>query len=152
MYVFTEMDADTAREIDSWSYPEPYDFYDLDADPADRALFLDSSTWPDRYFAVRAADTADLVGFVCFEDTDERGFEIGIGMAPERTGHGDGIRFVEAALAFAQGRFDTTAFTLAVATFNERAIRVYERVGFEKIDEFEQETNGGVYPFVRMSL
>ncbi|PRY83598.1 hypothetical protein CLV38_10321 [Alkalibacterium olivapovliticus] len=40
--------------------------------------------------------------------------------------------------------------TLAVVTFNERAIKVYERVGFEKKDSFKMNTNGAVYEFLFM--
>lgn len=41
-----------AQTIDQWRYPEPYHFYNLEQDPADRAEFLDAANWPGRYFAV----------------------------------------------------------------------------------------------------
>jgi ribosomal-protein-alanine N-acetyltransferase len=37
-----------------------------------------------------------------------------------------------------------------VAEFNERARKVYERVGFVTTRSFEEETNGGTYPFLEM--
>ena len=41
---------------------------------------------------------------------------------------------------------------LSVAAFNERAIRVYEGVGFEITRRYAQPTNGGIYDFVSMEL
>jgi ribosomal-protein-alanine N-acetyltransferase len=151
MYRFSPMTAAVADRIDGWSYPEPYDFYDLDSDPADRAAFLDPETWPDRTYAVHDADDASLVGFVSFTPEGDS-VEVGLGMAPERTGEGAGTGFVTAAIAFAQGKFDPAELTLGVAAFNERAIRVYEAVGFERMGTYEQETNGGVHEFVGMRL
>jgi ribosomal-protein-alanine N-acetyltransferase len=37
-----------------------------------------------------------------------------------------------------------------VATFNERAIKVYEGVGFVRGRTYCHETNGGVYEFLEM--
>jgi ribosomal-protein-alanine N-acetyltransferase len=161
MYVFSPMTAAVADTIDGWSYPPPYDFYDLAADPADREAFLDPDSWPDRTYAVReAGGDRTLVGFVSFtpgaETTDgdagTESVEIGLGMAPDRTGAGEGAQFVTAGVAFAQGKFDPAELTLGVAAFNERAIRVYEAVGFEECGRFDQETNGDVYEFVGMRL
>lgn len=141
----------------------PSDFSGLDPDPGERAVFLAPSNWPNTDSAVNAAEDDALVSFVYFEETDATGAPgSGLGMAPNRTGNGEGERFVEAALAFAQGRFggastDTrpetrrpSALTPAVAAFNERATRVYEHVGFEEVDRYEQETNGDTYEFVAM--
>jgi [ribosomal protein S18]-alanine N-acetyltransferase len=41
-----------------------------------------------------------------------------------------GLAYLQAGLAFATQRFTPRRFRLSVATFNERAIRVYERAGF----------------------
>jgi len=39
---------------------------------------------------------------------------------------------------------------LAVADFNKRAIKLYEKLGFETSETYLQETNGGQYSFVKM--
>ena len=87
-----------------------------------------------------------LAGFYTFDPGDDT-VALGLGMAPDRTGAGDGEAFVRRALAVARDRYAVSCVRLAVATFNERARRVYERCGFECAGTTREETNGGVYEF-----
>jgi ribosomal-protein-alanine N-acetyltransferase len=41
---------------------------------------------------------------------------------------------------------------LDVALFNERAIKVYKKVGFRELDKVSKTTNGGVFEFFRMIM
>jgi ribosomal-protein-alanine N-acetyltransferase len=137
-----------AAAIAAWQYEPPYSFYDWTADADDLALLLDGATREGRFFSVVDGDGA-LVGFFEFrvEATD---VVVGLGLRPELTGRGLGQRFVEAGLDFARGRFAPARFRLSVATCNERAIRVYERCGFQPERTFDHPTNGGVHPFLEM--
>ena len=54
-------------------------------------------------------------------------------------------------MEFARERFAPERFTLAVATFNERAIKVYERAGFARDRVYMHSTNDGEWEFVEMS-
>jgi ribosomal-protein-alanine N-acetyltransferase len=76
--------------------------------------------------------------------------QIGLGLHPERTGQGLGGAFLEAGLDFARSRFQPAQFVLSVATFNRRAITVYERAGFTAVRVFMHSTNGGDWEFVEM--
>ncbi len=76
--------------------------------------------------------------------------EIGLGLLPGRTRRGLGLSFVESGVAFAAERFEVTSFTLAVAAFNQTAISVYCRAGFDVVDQYSHETNCGT--FVRAHL
>jgi ribosomal-protein-alanine N-acetyltransferase len=148
MFEFVPMTPAHAAAVDGWHYDPPFDFYDLRADPEDRAAFLDPRGW-DHTRAVLEGDS--LVGFVQFDPKPGAGaVEVGLGMAPGETGRGRGRAFVEAGLEYARERYDPGTFELSVAAFNERAITVYERCGFERVGTETVETNGGEYVFVRM--
>lgn len=144
-YEFSPITVDDVDAIVSWHYDPPYDFYDMESDPEDLALFTNPTNWADKYAVFDS--TGERVGFFSFELDDGDGtLEIGLGMHPELTGQGHGQSFVEAGLEFAAETYDPEVFSLTVATFNERAISVYADVGFER-----QETNGGEYEFLRMT-
>ena len=147
-YLFRQMDDADANEVASWRYEPPYDFYDSTADPADLAELLDPERRRDVYFSV-LDDENRIVGFFQFEKKDET-VDIGLGLRPDLTGRGLGAKFVLSGLEFARRRFAPERFSLSVATFNERAIGVYERVGFRRGEVFTHETNGGEYEFLSM--
>ena len=72
-------------------------------------------------------------------------------MRPDLTGQGLGLEYLLAGLEFAEERFSPGRFTLSVATFNERAILVYERAGFRRGTVYTHHTNGGDYLFLSMA-
>ena len=61
------------------------------------------------------------------------------------------FRSLLAGLEFARRRFSPGSLTPSVATFNERAILVYERVGFRRNNVYKHNTNGGEYLFLSMT-
>ena len=148
-YRFHQMDDTDANKIAGWRYDTPYDFYDWDADPEDLAEVQDAEQRRDVYFSVRDKK-GQLVGFFQFEQKDEV-VDVGLGLRPDLTGKGLGLEFMLEGLEFARRRFDPEGFSLSVATFNERAIQVYERAGFRRGEVFTHHTNGGDHPFLSMT-
>lgn len=107
-------------ELEGWAYEPPYDFYDGRGEPIQD---------PERFFA--AFDEAgSLVGHYYFEPHGDV-LVYGLGLRPNLTGSGRGLEFFRAGLEFGRERFRPERIVLAVAAFNERAIKVYERAGFE---------------------
>jgi ribosomal-protein-alanine N-acetyltransferase len=147
-YLFRQMDGADAREVSGWRYEPPYGFYDAAADPDDLAELLDPERRRGVYFSVLDAENG-LVGFFQFEKAD-RTVDVGLGLRPGLTGMGLGEEFVLSGLAFARERYAPERFTLSVATFNRRAIGVYERAGFRRGEVYLHETNGGEHEFLRM--
>jgi len=147
---FRQMTAPDARAIATWHYPVPYDFYDWDRDADDLAELLDPRSWQQWYYA--ALDTTGaLVGFLSLREADGT-VEIGLGLRPDLTGNGHGLAFMLACLDYARARYTPVCFRLAVATFNVRAIRVYERAGFAPGRVYQHVTNGGRHEFMEMIL
>lgn len=107
------------RERNAWRYEPPYDFYDGDGVPVKN---------PELFFAARDDDSS-LVGFYFFEPRDDALF-YGFGMRPDLTGRGLGEQFVLAGLEFARALHGRRRVVLDVAAFNERAYRLYRRLGF----------------------
>jgi [ribosomal protein S18]-alanine N-acetyltransferase len=143
------MSQPDAVAISEWHYDPPYSFYDSNADSDDEALLLDAERRKGRYFSVFDDEDA-LVGFFEFHVKDGD-VVVGLGLRPDLTGRGLGLEFVETGLAFARKRFGKRGFRLSVASFNTRAIKVYERAGFTTTRAFDHETNGGVFPFLEMT-
>jgi [ribosomal protein S18]-alanine N-acetyltransferase len=106
-------------EVMSWQYEPPYEFYSGDGRPPNN---------PERFFSVHGAD-GELVGFYYLEERGDALF-YGLGLRPDLTGRGLGVEFVDAGLRFASALYGERRVILDVASFNERARRVYERAGF----------------------
>jgi ribosomal-protein-alanine N-acetyltransferase len=93
-----------------------------------------------------------LFGFYLMTSSGDA-MEFGVGMKPDLVGHGSGFGFVRACLDHARDECGVSGLIdLCVASFNERAIHTYERIGFKKIREYLQETNGSEFPFIAMRL
>ena len=147
-YLFHQMDDTDADKISDWRYEPPYDFYDWDADPQDLAELQDPTKQRDVYFSVRD-NKGQLVGFFQFEQKGDV-LDVGLGLRPDLTGEGRGLEFLLSGLEFAKKRFRPVCFTLSVATFNDRAISVYERAGFQRVEVYLHQTNGGEHEFLCM--
>jgi [ribosomal protein S18]-alanine N-acetyltransferase len=141
-----------AEEVVGWAYPGIYAFYDYAADPDDLAEILDSDRRAGLYFGVRVADHG-LIGFVQTWPVGEDGsVEIGLGLRPECAGRGLGLPFVRLLCEWLSDRVRLRPMTIAlrVATFNARAITVYERAGFHAFETEQFTRNGATVQFLRM--
>jgi ribosomal-protein-alanine N-acetyltransferase len=147
---FTQLSQKDAEAIAEWRYPEPFSFYNWTADPDDLRELLDPSLRGKAYWAVKD-DAGDLVGHFSFKPKDERTIEIGLGLRSDLTGRGLGASFLAAGLDFAGERFAPERFVLSVATFNERAIKVYERAGFARARVYMHFTAGREWEFLEMT-
>ena len=138
----TEADA---RAILGWRYPGIYAVYN--ANPARLDAGIASLIDPaNAYFAIFDADGV-LCGFCCFgaearvpggEYAEPPALDVGLGMRPDLTGGGRGLDFFRAVLAEGARQYAPLRFRLTVATFNERARRVYERAGFRPVKTFRR--------------
>lgn len=144
---FQPMDEASAREIHSWCYEPPYDVYNAAPDESETFMrsLLDSAY---AYHAI-TDEQGELVGYCCFGadarvpggDYDTDTLNIGLGLRPDLTGQGRGLAFFEAILDFARRTFGPQALRVTVAAFSQRAMRVYEKAGFERMQTFRSESD-----------
>ncbi len=157
------MNAEDARIVLAWRYDGIYAAYNMLSDEINDTGGLEEML--DRrspYYAVRN-EQGELVGFFCVGSsamvwdsepgiyTDNSTVTIGLGLRPDMTGKGLGQEFVNACLAFAQQKFTPEYFRLFVYTWNERAISIYERAGFQRMRVFIQSNMYGKNEFLEMS-
>lgn len=158
-FTFTLMEEADVRAIRGWRYEGDYAVYNWGADGDDPSEMLARRS---PYYAARD-ERGELVGYFCFGTAaaimgddepgvygEDRSVLVGLGLRPDLTGKGQGLAFVQAGLAFGKERFAPTAFRLFVMTFNQRAIRVYERAGFQRVGVVMQPGLRGERPFLEM--
>jgi RimJ/RimL family protein N-acetyltransferase len=158
-FIFSPMNEAEARTIKTWRYEGPYSVYNID-DPNDLAELLDQRS---PYYAVRN-EQDELIGFFVFGTSAQVGdvdipglysenntITVGLGMRPDLTGKGLGFALVNAGLDFAREQFKPDHFRLFVLTFNKRAIRVYERAGFQHVRVLVQHNIHSEHEFLGMS-
>lgn len=127
-----------AQQIVGWRYEPPYDFYNLTQTTSVLSELLDGT-----YYMVGADD--DLRGFFCtglsarVPGGDYRSpktmVDIGLGLRPDLTGKGLGRDFVLDVIE--QVSIPPIAgVRLTVAAFNQRALHLYDALGFTRRSRF----------------
>lgn len=137
-YLLRTLNEADAKQICAWRYAPPYDFYNIDASSIRELLD------PDHHCIAVDDRAGRLAGFFTFGASarvrgatraglyQEPALDIGLGMRPDLTGHGQGLTFLNTGLLHAREQFRPERFRLVVAAFNSRAIQVYERASFER--------------------
>lgn len=133
-----------AIEVLCWKYEKPYDYYN---NVLTSGAILELVSY--RYYVVLDGDRK-IIGYFCIgkparvpnENFNKAYIEdcvdIGIGMKPELTGKGFGTIFFQKVLEFVEEMYEKD-IRLTVATFNKRAIRLYEKFHFKKKSHFEKD-------------
>jgi ribosomal-protein-alanine N-acetyltransferase len=150
-YIFAPMNQEYANAlVSNWHYDDVYSFYDMAADEDDLRIFMDTNNWRDKIKAVLNEDD-ELVGWASFY-TENDEFWLSLGLRPDLTGQGLGEEFVLECTRYAisQYKFTKPTIKLAVALFNQRAIKVYQRAGFLETSRTIRDTHVGQVDFIEM--
>jgi ribosomal-protein-alanine N-acetyltransferase len=130
-FSFRPLGLRDALAASRWRYPGEYAMYNLDLASLLVATLLRGvfgALAGVSYYAV-ATDDDPLVGVFSLTHRGDD-VEIGVGLRPDLNGRGLGLPYLLDGLALARKRYHPHTFSLHVATFNRRAIAVYERAGF----------------------
>ncbi|MDL4842119.1 GNAT family N-acetyltransferase [Aquibacillus rhizosphaerae] len=148
-YEFRVLTQEQAEDIAfNWHYDGDYSFYDLEADKEDLDEFLNPEERGSSTFAVIKEN--ELVAFFSISEVTDRTCDIGLGMRPDLTGKGNGMKFLGSSINFIKTEYNPEKITLSVATFNLRAIKLYRKVGFKDVETFLQYTNNSTFEFLKM--
>ena len=148
MFSIVAIKEEHARDILTWQYPLPYDFYNPPQDGRD-AFYVYQFLRPEFAFHAILDETGNFIGFCSFGidgqvtggDYSRQALDIGLGMRPNYTGHGYGARFFKTIEHFAVRKFDPESVRLTVATFNRRAMRLYRSFGYQDLSQFTDASN-----------
>ncbi len=156
-FVVKPMNAYYARSIAHWKYEGEYAFYNMEYSEA-----LIRELMNGQYVAA-TGENDELAGFYCYGSPAQilsglhagvydhsTAIDIGLGMRPDLTGKGIGADFVRAGIHYARDNFYGDQIRLAVAVFNKRAIRAYEKAGFMRGKTFFSEIDGRQMEFMIM--
>lgn len=135
--------ADFVREILSWRYDPPYDFYNFVIAPEDIDKEIAYFLAPENRFRQVMRDGVPIAGFslgldgqVPGGDYSAKALDIGLGIRPDLTGQGFGGDVVRAIVDFAIKLDAPPALRVTIAAFNERAQRVWQKAGFREVSRF----------------
>jgi GNAT superfamily N-acetyltransferase len=141
-----------ARAIAGWRYDPPYDIYNVRPGDAKGTVqvYLDPEY---AYHAILAAE-GELVAYCCFGvdaqvpggDYHAPALDVGLGVRPDLTGQGQGGLYVQAVLEYARCAYSPPAFRVTIAEFNKRALRVWAKAGFQRVQRFGRKQDG--WPFL----
>jgi len=159
-FTFTLMNEAAALEIMAWHYEAPYTIYNSENDDEFNVEGMLDPRTP--YYAA-SNEQHEIIGYFCFGTSaipwnnppglympGDPALAIGLGLRPDQTGKGHGLAYVEAGLDFARQTFQPASFLLYVFPWNERAIRVYERVGFQRVRVLPVSNDFGEVEFLEM--
>ena len=144
------MTEDEKYVIADWRYTGDYALYNTRPYEEDRKKGVGFAH--PGFIGFSFYDRDALIGFTCLYEED-REIMIGIGVAPEYCGRGDGREMLETTCGLSETMFPGKPLYLEVRTWNARAVRCYEKAGFV-IDgkPFTQRTGLGEGTFYRMML
>lgn len=138
------MREEHGRDVCMWNYPPPYDLYHWD--PWEWMVARGEEFGDPRIREAQFRSVLDESGELC-------GFaqffpmvgvtRLGLGLRPDLCGKGSGTAFVRSIVSEAKRSAPGNEIDLEVLTWNQRAIRTYERAGFVITDTYERPTPDG---------
>jgi len=137
-----------AREFVNWQYEPPYDVYNCPPDEIGDAVQYNIDPVNNVY--AMFDENEELVGYCSYGkdaqvpggDYREEALDIGLMLKPELTGQGMGTDFASQVIQNGIERYAPKKLRVTIASFNKRAIRVWEKNGFQQYQEFNREGNG----------
>jgi len=131
-----------ARVFVNWQYKPPYDVYNCPPEEVGDAVHYNID--PANNVYAMLDQNEELVGYCSYGrdaqvpggDYSEEALDIGMMIKPELTGQGLGAAFAEEVIRNGVGKYNSKKLRVTIAAFNKRAMRVWEKNGFQQTQFF----------------
>lgn len=145
---FQPLEKDYALAILNWRYGPPYDYYNFDHDTIQVDLYYLLERENDFYVILNPQ--GELKGYCSFGldgqvsggDYRVEALDIGMGIRPDLTGQRHGELYAQAVIKYGVDQYRVQKLRVTIAKFNKRAQRVWEKLGFEQVEEFAKINSG----------
>jgi RimJ/RimL family protein N-acetyltransferase len=142
-------DETFAREFLQWHYEPPYDIYNCP--PADLEEALQYNINPKNNVYAMFDENDELVAYCSYGqdaqvpggDYSEGALDIGLMVKPELTGQGLGAAFAREVIRNRVSLYGPGKMRVTIAAFNKRAIRTWEKNGFQQTQTFKRSSRDG---------
>lgn len=143
-YVIKNMNDEILREIISWRYEDKYSEYNMESYDMlkSRGSSITKAENSNNYLCY--FKNGELIGYTNTTLKKNGDLFLGIGLAPKYCGNGLGCNILKNSIAVAKERYPNSKITLQVRSWNERAIKCYEKAGFKFIKKDIIEDHNGI--------
>lgn len=140
--ILKNMTKEDAQKICEWKYLGEYSVYNVGGwvSAVSNNFGITKSDVRKKQFRVVYNDNKEILGYFRFREENGKTI-LGLGLHPEKCGKGIGKEFINFILNTQE--LKNKIITLEVRSFNKRAIKCYQSVGFELVDKIEKETLNG---------
>ena len=125
------MNEEYARQITEWNYEVEYSDYNLPSyeECKNKKYGITREDRKDNYIVYTIND--EVVFYSNMKEMDNNKLYIGVGLKPEYCGKGLGNFFLNDSIIEMKKRYPERTLFLEVRSWNKRAIKSYEKLGFK---------------------
>jgi len=138
-YIESNMTEEYLKQIINWKYSQEYEAYNLPSYEEMKVKgfsIVEPTKWSN--YICFIGDNDEVISFLNIVKQENNSIFLGIGIKPSYCGNGLGRIFLQKGIEEVKKRYGNTLITMQVRSWNKRAIKCYENIGF-KITKTETE-------------
>ena len=135
------LNEDLLKEISTWNYSDEYSIYNLPTIEKMKELNYSIVNKDNYKNYLCYISNNEVIAYIHFKEINDRIY-FGIGLKPVLCGKGYGNYFLSDGLNYIKEKYNKNIY-LEVRSWNIRAIKAYEKVGFIIKDKYEKQDRFG---------
>jgi len=147
-----------AREFVNWRYEPPYDVYNCPPEEIGDAVQYNID--PTNNVYAMLDQNEELIGYCSYGkdaqvpggDYSEEALDIGLMIKPGLTGQGLGTGLAEGVITNGVRKYKPKKLRVTIAAFNKRAMRVWEKNGFQQTQKFNRKNDDLEFVIMKKDL